>query len=315
MPWGWFESEEDKRAKAKQARTVELLNQGKLPPHALHRLNGLKRHHEATGFFLADLSPSELLLSQEAGYESLGVVMGTAVYKVGWNRQPGWVWPATGVSDDLTRAHNEVRRLALARLTHEAQALGAHGVIGVRIQMQRLDWAGGVLEYMAIGTAIRIPGRATAAAPFTSNLSGQEFWALHQAGYWPRGLVYGICCYYVAASWNSQRLERGGWFSAGNQEVTQFTDGMQVARRQAMAQLRTQGDRLGADYVVDAEAWCTPEGIERSENVTDLLITFFAKGTAIALEAEQPPAHQTRPLTFLDLNSGKQSTLTPREME
>jgi uncharacterized protein YbjQ (UPF0145 family) len=310
MPWGWFESEEQKRAKARLAHTVAELEAGKLPPEAVKRVKRLGQQREATGFFVADLSPGEHLLAREAGYESLGVAMGTAVYKIGWNRSPGWVFPSTGIAPDLTKAQNEVRRLALQRLKYEAKLMGAHGVIGVRIQLQNLDWAGGVIEYMAVGTAIRVPGRPPAEQPFTSNLSGQEFWALHQAGYWPRGLAYGICCYYVAASWKSQSLERGGWFSAGNQEVPQFTQGMFEARRDAMARLHAHGERLGADYLVDAEAWCDSEGIERSENVTDLLVTFFAKGTAIALETEAPPAPHAKPLTFMDLKSGKQSQLT-----
>jgi uncharacterized protein YbjQ (UPF0145 family) len=310
MPWGWFESAEAKQAKAVLAHAVQELEGGKLPPQAVERLKELRALREATGFFVADLSPGAHLLAREAGYESLGVAMGTAVYKIGWNRRPGGiVIPTTGPSEDRTKAQNEVRRLALARLEQEARAMGAHGVIGVRIEARNLDWAGGVLEYMAVGTAIRVPGRPPAEHPFTSNLSGQEFWALHQAGYWPRGLVYGICCYYVASSNETQRLGRGGWFSAPNQEVGQFTAGIREARRLALAAFHRHGAGLGADYVVDAEVWSDQEGVERTDTITDLLITFFAKGTAIAREAEAPPAPHPRPLTFMDLRTGKQSEL------
>jgi hypothetical protein len=34
--------------------------------------------------------------------------------------------------------------------------------------------------------------------PFTSDLSGQDFWTLIRAGYAPLGLVMGSCVYHIA---------------------------------------------------------------------------------------------------------------------
>ena len=58
----------------------------------------------------------------------------------------------------MVRTMYEARRTAISRMTAECEALGGHGVVGVRLTIGPFP-AGG-LEFKAIGTAIRAPGVA-----------------------------------------------------------------------------------------------------------------------------------------------------------
>ena len=55
----------------------------------------------------------------------------------------------------LTRAMYEARELAMTRMEEEADLLGADGVVGVRLVFKQYAMDEGVLEFQAIGTAIR----------------------------------------------------------------------------------------------------------------------------------------------------------------
>lgn len=77
--------------------------------------------------------------------------------------------------------------------------------------------------------------------------------AIHQAGYYPRGLVLGICSYYVHTDWNTRNLTRGGFFGRGssqNQEITQYTQGFQLARHLATERLTADIRKHGGDGAV-----------------------------------------------------------------
>jgi hypothetical protein len=85
----------------------------------------------------------------------------------------------------------------------------------------------------------------------TSDLSGQDFWTLLQAGYAPLGLVMGTYVYHIA----HQRF----WQSMGNigqnVEIVQFTEALYDARELAMSRRRDigrGGHRRGAIAVTAA---------------------------------------------------------------
>jgi uncharacterized protein YbjQ (UPF0145 family) len=123
------------------------------------------------GFFTSDLSVNEFVLTTQTGFQPLGLVMGTSVYHVGI--QPAR-WNVSQELPVLTQALYTARELAMARMTAEAAALGADGVIGVRIRPVRLAFSAEVLEFMAVGTAIKAEDggshRTPSGAPFTSHL-------------------------------------------------------------------------------------------------------------------------------------------------
>src|SRR5262249_12453651 len=204
-----------------------------LPPHARERLTVMRQHH----FFTSDLSVNEFLLVKEVGFHPLGLVMGSSIFHIGW--QP----IRAGMSEELTtltQALYHSRELAMVRMEEEADALGADGIVGVRLTVQVHAWGSNVIEFLAIGTAVKReegPGwRAPNGKPFTSDLSGQDFWTLISAGYRPVSLVMGSCVYHVGYQGIKQ------WFSqiGQNFEMPTYTQAIYDARELAVARLQAE---------------------------------------------------------------------------
>ena len=113
-----------------------------LPQHARERLAEMR----ARKLFTSDLSVSEFLLVKEAGFEPLGLVMGSSIYQIAPtipDLAPGQ--PGCEITD-MTRALYHARELAMNRMELEADALGADGVVGVRLTVKlgtnptKLEW-------------------------------------------------------------------------------------------------------------------------------------------------------------------------------
>ncbi|HEY8072629.1 MAG TPA: YbjQ family protein, partial [Labilithrix sp.] len=123
-----------------------------LPQHAAERI---QRMRGATPggqrFFTSDLSVKEFLLVREAGFDCLGLVMGSSIYHVGYQQSGYSTNMEMGV---LTQAMYQARELAMARMEEEAHELGADGIIGVRLTVNRHAWGESLVEFVAIGTAI-----------------------------------------------------------------------------------------------------------------------------------------------------------------
>jgi hypothetical protein len=54
-----------------------------LPVHAQDRLNGLRTAANSSGVFTSDFSINEFLLVRKAGFEPIGLCVGSCVYHVG----------------------------------------------------------------------------------------------------------------------------------------------------------------------------------------------------------------------------------------
>ena len=89
----------------------------------------------------------------------------------------------------------------MTRMEEEAQELGADGVVGVRLDVNYYEWGSDSAEFIAFGTAVKAEDgtsyKNALGKPFTSDLSGQDFWTLIRAGYRPLGFVTGNCVCYV----------------------------------------------------------------------------------------------------------------------
>jgi uncharacterized protein YbjQ (UPF0145 family) len=253
-----------------------------LPQHAIERIQAM-RGAQGQRFFTSDLSVKEYLLIRESGFEAAGLVMGSSIYHVGYQRGK---WAQSMEMTVLTQALYEARELAMARMEEEAEALGAHGIVGVRLTVNEHSWADQLLEFVAVGTAIyprdatknwRAPnGRA-----FTSDLSGQDFWLLLKSGFRPVSMVVGNCVYHVA----HQTL--GGWFKTAGQnvEMTTFTQALYDARELAMERLQYEAQTDGASGVVGAEISEWTHG-----SWDPHVIEFFAVGTSVLpIETSEPP--------------------------
>jgi uncharacterized protein YbjQ (UPF0145 family) len=102
---------------------------GDLPVHARERLADMRAHQ----LFTSDLSVSEFVLVREAGFDPVGLVMGTSIYQIA-PKIPSLSHGEPGRElVDTTRALYHARELAMNRMEEEAEALGADGIVGVRL--------------------------------------------------------------------------------------------------------------------------------------------------------------------------------------
>ena len=68
---------------------------------------------------------------------------------------------ARGEISELTTLIYEARENAIAKIAQDANAAGADDVVGIKTNVYQLG--GGIIEFLAIGTAVkRMPGLATA---------------------------------------------------------------------------------------------------------------------------------------------------------
>jgi uncharacterized protein YbjQ (UPF0145 family) len=235
-----------------------------LPQHARERLQEMREHH----FFTSDLSVNEFLLVKEAGFHPLGLVMGSSIYHIGF--QP----VHTGTSQELTQltqALYSARELAMARLEEEANALNADGVVAVRLTLNVHAWGANVIEFVAIGTAVKSQREGNFRGPdgrcFTSDLSGQDFWTLLEAGYRPLGFVMGNCVYYIGAGVSGTPKE--------NMELVGPTQGLYDARELAMERMQVEAEALQAAGIVGVLV------DENNHTWGPSVLEFSAVGTAV----------------------------------
>lgn len=243
-----------------------------LPVHARERLASMRKDSGHRGLFTSDLSINEFLLVREAGFDPVGLVVGSSIYHIGYQ----WAnWSQNQEMTVLTQAMYHARELAMTRMEEEADALKADGIVGVRLEVTRHEWGESLAEFVAIGTAIRSrdgkPYRNAHNMPFTSDLSGQDFWTLLRTGYRPVGMVMGNCVYHVS------RQGLGQWFSrvGRNVEMTNYTQGLYDARELAMERMQNEAISLKADGIVGTQI------VERNHGWGSHIIEFFAVGTAV----------------------------------
>jgi len=262
-----------------------------LPLAAKQRLLDMRGSGAQPKLFTSDLSSSEFALVDKAGFEPLGFVMGSSIYHVGFQ------YAGLKVSQELTvltQAMYEARELAMTRMEEEADLLGADGVVGVRLEVNRYAWGPDLAEFKAIGTAIRHRGggnfRTVDDKPFTSDLSGQDFYVLLQTGYRPLALVMGNCVYHVAIQGLMQAMRQMG----RNIEMANYTQALYDARELALSRIQAEAEREKASGIVGAQV------VESSYGWDSHVIEFFAVGTAVT-QTEKPT--QVEPQLSLPLSS------------
>ena len=249
-----------------------------------------------------------------------------------------------GVSEDdqgplgpLVRAMDQARRTAVERMTAQCVQLGGDGVVGLRVS--RGSFLLGGQEFTALGTAVRARGaegvgargardggaqdsgahdrRAHEArdggagegsAPFTSDLSGQDFAKLIMAGWVPVGVVLGVAIGARHDDWQTTRQTRR-W--SGNREVAGWTDVVNQSRRDARDRLDRDVQRLGADGAVVASMQLRvsvrdcPAQAGRRDHIVEASIL----GTAVArfAQARQAALSTGRPAPTRSLGPAKSS--------
>lgn len=262
----------DPTSDEQQAQT-EQAEFATLPKAAQQRLVEMRGSGEERRLFTSDLSTSEFLLVKEAGFDPVGLVVGSSIYHVGYQAA---AWSKNQEMTVLTQAMYHARELAMTRMEEEAEALGADGIVGVRLEVSHKEWGRHIAEFVAIGTAVVHRGeprrfRNKHNRPFTSDLSGQDFYVLLRSGYRPLGMVMGNCVYHVAQQGLSNLMATMG----RNAEMVQYTQALYDSRELAMERMQKEAEDLGAKGIIGADVH------ENSHTWGAHVIEFFAVGTAV----------------------------------
>jgi uncharacterized protein YbjQ (UPF0145 family) len=138
------------------------------------------------------------------------------------------------------------------------------------------EWSSDIIEFQAIGTAVIAKDRSknfktSKGRPFTSDLSGQDFWTLLKTGYRPLSMVMGCCVYHIAYQGILQSFGNIG----RNVELPHFTQALYDARELAMQRMQKEAQDAGAEGVVGVQIK------EGSYGWSSHTIEFFSIGTAI----------------------------------
>ena len=257
-------------------------------PAAKARLEGLRG-----GFFTSDLSIDEFAVLHQHGFRPLGMVMGSSVYHIGLQATR---WSQSQELTVLTQAMHSARELALSRMVHEAQQLGADGVVATRAELQAYVGGEHELEFISVGTAVRFESAPGSLAlgpqkvPFTSALSGQDMVKLWRLGFVPVHFAFGVCVYHVAHQSLRQSLRQIGQ----NVEMPLYTQAVYDARELALGRLQTEAQQWGGTGLVGTTLDV------RSHLWGEHAVEFLAAGTAVRPHGQDvtPFAQPTPTLSF-----------------
>jgi len=298
-------------AQQRQLASIASLERGGLPLAAQERIEELREGRSA---WTSDLSVSEMAAIQHAGFEPVGMVMGSSVYRIaaqwGYTTVYGMGGQATGgrvrtypcphgfysfagggVGSEHRAGYNwehryyeagitETRNAALRRILEEAHGLDAHGVVGVRILRRHLEGVGNSLEFTCIGTAVRRRGGPKLRSPFMSHLDGVAFSKLLHGGYVPVALVMGIGAMEIDPGCGTEWALR----SWSNTRIQQISDGIEEARMLGINHLEAEVATVDADGAVGVETDLSTYELGGES----MLVELFLLGTAVRRYAKEP---------------------------
>jgi len=267
-----------------------ILAQGGIPIRAQRRIHELT--HGQRPIFTSTLTPSETVVARQTGLTAISQVMGSSIYHVGF----GLASYAGGEMAVLQHAYEHARSLALSRMQQEAALLGANLVLDVKFHGRGFEWSSDLIEFNAVGTAVRVQGMAPSQTPILTLLEPDELWKLHHAGYWPVGIAIGNSFWYEP---HADCFGEGSWYS---QELPTHTRAAQGARHNATERFRAFAHHLNAHGVVGVRV--DRHGHDHEYEVNDsqhisFRLDLVVMGTAVVRrgDAATPP----RPGLVVDL--------------
>jgi uncharacterized protein YbjQ (UPF0145 family) len=282
-----------------------------LPPVAAARM----ARFQADGVRTSLLDVPGMASVTGIGLPPVGEVMGCMVQHIGWQGfggcgywgpSAGWSggWGSTVGSgagggyvgyapyvDALYRGYDT----AIARMVAEAEAMGADGVVGVRLSVTHLGQDN--REFVALGTAVRGTGVVHAPRPFVTDLPGADVAKLLHAGWVPVSIAFGIS---VAVRHDdyATRSQATAW--GANTEVSGYTELVQHVRDDARTQFERHAARAGAEGAIVSEMGLHVWSREPGEGHRDHVAESTVFGTTVA-RFHYGPTAPTRALTVLPL--------------
>jgi uncharacterized protein YbjQ (UPF0145 family) len=202
---------------------------------------------------LTGLSGNEIYCLALKGWAPSNIVVGNSVHSLGvlGGLSSSLRTLAGGEVANITQMIVDGRHAAIKRLEDEAQREQAHGLTGV---VSELKTVGGLMEFLAIGSAIR--GQNYDGPFFSTACSGQELYCQMDAGYLPRHFVMGNVAYALGVSRGLLGMVRQ--FAGG--EVKEYSDMYNHTRHLALERLEKEAHERGANAVVDIITRILPYG-------------------------------------------------------
>lgn len=247
------------------------------------------RHTDDTAsipFFTSAGSAQELYCHMDAGYQPVAHVFGNIAYLMGLGAgiSGGFKTLARGEIAEYSAIFNTTRHAALDRIVAQARDVRANAVVGIRTN---ISFWHGTHEMLMTGTAARnsaLPDQ-TLNNPVTSDLTGEELWAMTSLGYAPVKLLMSAAVYSLGMA--------GGLMSALKSltkgEINELTTLIHDAREVAIDRLKREADSIGAEEVVGVKTYVA--------QISPNLVEFLAIGTAVrkspgvAVATPNLPAH------------------------
>lgn len=246
------------------------IESGGIPLAAEQRLQALGAEG---ALFTSGLSVNEFALLGRLGPRPLAQVMGASVVRTGLQLLPalpagmnitvlGRYTPTTPVRnrftdaspaqvrsykrhtevvcelDVLTKAWDTARRRALDRLAEEALHVGGDTVAGVHLRRGDRDLGQHTINYVVTGTAIRLQESPGNARPLLTDVSVQDLWRLHRAGYEPVGLLAASVVMFASPP-RTTRVRRIRT-ARQSQQLGELSRAFQAARETLRARLQGQ---------------------------------------------------------------------------
>ena len=252
--------DDDPEAERRAAEDVARVERGGIPLSAEQRIRELAGGGTA---FTSGLSIGDFALSRLEAVRPICQVMGSSVYKVGWQNFPwGSGWGNRALLTELrplTDAWNHARALALGRLAQEAELAGCHAVVDVSFAGNRHAFLSDEIEIVVNGTAVHLPdersgddgaARGSGGRPVLTDLSLPDYTLLRRSGYRPVGIVASTSVFYIVPGWKTRQATTGWQRFQRNQELTDFTQGVYAARETALARASAQAEALGAGGLI-----------------------------------------------------------------
>jgi uncharacterized protein YbjQ (UPF0145 family) len=279
-----------------------------LPPAAAARM----QRFQADGVRTSLLDVPGAASVTGVGLPPVGEVMGCMVQHIGWQGfggcgyygpSAGWamgtVTSGSGARyagyrpyvDALYRGYDT----AIGRMLTEARAMGADGVVGVRLTVEHLGQ--GNREFMALGTAVRGAGTVHPPRPFVTDLAGADVAKLLHAGWVPASIAIGIS---VAVRHDDYATLRQASAWGQNTEVSGYTELVQHVRADARHAFERHASRAGADGAVVSSMGLHIWEYEPGEGHRDHVAESTVFGTTIA-RFHRGRTAPTRALTVLPL--------------
>jgi len=220
-------------------------------------------------FFTSAGNAQELYCHMDAGYDPVQHVFGNIAYGMGLGGGMAGAFKsmARGEVKEYSDIFNSTRHTALNRIVAQAKACKANAVVGIRTKI--MYWHG-THEMLMTGTAAsnNALSSGTFNEPVTSDLTGEELWALTTLGFTPVKLLISASIYSLGMAGGFKAAFKS--FTKG--EISDLTTLIHDARENAIGRLKSEADALGADDVVGVKTYIAEIGS---------LVEFLAIGTAV----------------------------------